>query len=175
MPPSSRGGRRRGHPSCLDPGRLSGTVCGMLLLCEGLAVALVNDAFPFLTLLVWGQSYCLCPCFPQTKHSLLSYRRLRSAFTLAAVAFSRESCSSAARPCGLVPAAAIDLESLRFAVLPAFSIIGLNYSLVRLLLGNNVEQRVRVMRYEIETHLFLTLRRNYSSGSIPAAIVSTST
>ena len=39
----------------------------------------------------------------------------------------------------------------RFCCLPTFSIIGLNYSLVPLLLGNNVEQRVRVMRYEIET------------------------
>ena len=44
-----------------------------------------------------------------------------------------------------------------FCCLPTFSIIGLNYSLVPLLLGNNVEQRVRVMRYEIETHIFFHL------------------
>ena len=65
---------------------------------------------------LWGQSHCLCPCLPHTKHLLLSYRRFRSAFTPAALAFSRESCSSAALPCGLVPAAAIDLASRRFAV-----------------------------------------------------------
>ena len=33
---------------------LSGTVCGLLLLCGGLAVALIMDAFPRLTLLASG-------------------------------------------------------------------------------------------------------------------------
>ena len=42
---SSRGGRRRGHPSCPSPGVLRGTVCGLLLLYGGLAVALTIDAF----------------------------------------------------------------------------------------------------------------------------------
>ena len=96
---------------------LSGTVCGLLLLLyAGLAVALAMDAFPRLTCWFWGQSHCLCPCLPHTKHSLLSYRRFRPAFTPAALVFSRESCSSAALPYGLVPAAAIDLASRRFAV-----------------------------------------------------------
>ena len=72
--------------------------------------------FPALPCWLWGQSHCLCPCLPHTKHSMLSYRRFRSAFTSAALAFSRESCSSEALPRGLVPAAAIDLESRRIAV-----------------------------------------------------------
>ena len=54
VPTSSRGGRRRDHPSCLAPGMLIGTVCGLLLQCGGLAVAPVMDAFPRLTLLALG-------------------------------------------------------------------------------------------------------------------------
>ena len=44
-----------------------------------------------------------------------------------------------------------------FCCLPTFSIIGLNFSLVPLLLGNIVEKRVRVMRYEVEARLFFHL------------------
>ena len=44
-----------------------------------------------------------------------------------------------------------------FCCLPTFSVIGLTCSLVPLLLGNFVEQRVRVMRYEIETNIFFHL------------------
>ena len=40
-----------------------------------------------------------------------------------------------------------------FCCLLMFSIIGLNYSLALLLIGNGVEQRIRVMRHEIETHI----------------------
>ena len=94
----------------------SGTVCGLLLLYRVLAVALAMDAFPRLTLLAWRQSHCLCPCLPHTKHSLLSYQRFRSAFTPATLALSRESCSSAALPCGLVPATATNLAPRHFAV-----------------------------------------------------------
>ena len=47
-------GRRRDHPGCLAPGTLSGTVYRLLLLCGDLAVALVMDAFPRLTLLGLG-------------------------------------------------------------------------------------------------------------------------
>ena len=72
--------------------------------------------FPALPCRLWGQSHSLCPSLPHAKHSLLSYRRFRSAFTPAALAFSRESFSSAALPCGLVPAAAIDLASRRCVV-----------------------------------------------------------
>ena len=62
-----------------------------------------------------------------------------------------------------------------FCFLPTFSIIGLNYSLAPLLLGNNVGQRVRVMRYEIETHIPFHLAAELECGSIPAVIASTST
>ena len=44
-----------------------------------------------------------------------------------------------------------------FRCLPTFSIIGLNFSLVPMLLGNIVEQRVRIMRYEIEARYFFHL------------------
>ena len=40
-----------------------------------------------------------------------------------------------------------------FCRLPACSVVGLNYSLVRLLLGNYAERCVRIVRYEIESHL----------------------
>ena len=51
VPTGSRVGSHWGHPNCLAPGMLIGTVCGLLLLCGGLAVALVVDAFSRLTLL----------------------------------------------------------------------------------------------------------------------------
>ena len=41
-------------PVVFTPGMLSGTVCGLLLLCGGLAVALVMTAFPRLILLTLG-------------------------------------------------------------------------------------------------------------------------
>ena len=95
---------------------LSGTAWGLPLLYRGLAVELAMDAFPRLALLVWGQSNCLCLCLAHTKHSLLSYRGLRPAFTPVALSFSRESYSSTARVFGLVLGAAIDLESRRLSV-----------------------------------------------------------
>ena len=71
--------------------------------------------FPALPCWLWRRSRCLGPCLPHTKHSLW-YRRFRSAFTPAALAFSRGSCPSAELPYGLVPAAATDLGSRRFDV-----------------------------------------------------------
>ena len=51
---SSRGGKRRGHSSCLASGMLIVTVCGLLRLYGGLAVALAIYAFPRGTLLALG-------------------------------------------------------------------------------------------------------------------------
>ena len=96
---------------------LSGTHCGLLLLYRSLAVALTMDAFPRLTPLDLRAVPLLVnlACHTQN-HSWLAYRRFLSAFTPAPLALSRESCSSAPLPCGLVPAAATDLGSRHFAV-----------------------------------------------------------
>ena len=153
---------------------LTGTVCGLLLL-RGVWPWLWSwTPFPALPCWLWGQSHCLCPCLPHTEHSLVSYRRLRSGFTPAALAFSHVSCSPAARPCGLVPAAAIDLESRGFAVCrhsaSLASITAWSRCCLAIMLNNASGSCVTRSK-----RLFLsTLRRN-SSGSIPAAIASTST
>ena len=72
VPTSVRGGRRRGHPSCIAPGMLRGTVCGLLLLHAGLAVALAMDAFPRLILLALG-------AVPMLVTLLATYKALRVA------------------------------------------------------------------------------------------------
>ena len=119
---------------------------------------LVMGTFPRLTLLVLG-------AVPLLMSLLATYETLvvvittifRSAFTPAALVFSRESCSSAALSCGLVPVAAIDLAPRRFAICRRLASCVLNYSLVPLLLSNTVDQRVRLMRYEIKTHILVHL------------------
>ena len=72
VPTSVRGGRRRGHPSCITPGMLRETVCELLLLHGGLAVALAMDAFPRLILLALG-------AVPLLVTLLATYKSLRVA------------------------------------------------------------------------------------------------
>ena len=87
----------------------------LLLLLGSLAVGLAINTFHRLALLALG-TVPLLVTLHAPPHSLLPYGMFRSAFTPAVLALWVASCSSAALPCSLVPAAATDLESRRFAV-----------------------------------------------------------
>ena len=139
---------------------LSGTDCGLLLLLlllGGLAVAPAMNAFPRLALLALGAVPLLVTCLPQTKHSLFSYRRFRSAFNRAVLALWLPSCLSAALPCSLVPAAATDLASRRVAVCRRAASLASITAWSRRCWSMMLNKYVGVMHNEIERHLSFNL------------------
>ena len=154
---------------------MSGIACRLLPLYRDLSVALAMDAFPRLTLLVLG-------AVPLLVSLLTTYGTLvvvvptipRSAFTPETLTSSRETLSSAALLWGLVCAAAIDVASLRFDVCrrsaSLVSITAWSRCCLAIMLNNASGSLVS----RSKRICFSTLRRN-SSGSIPAAIASTST
>ena len=95
---------------------LSGTACGLLLLPGSLAVTPAIDVRLRLALLTLEAFPLLVALLPYTKHSLISYRRLRSTFTPAALALSRECARQQHFPAVWSPKAANHLAPRRFAV-----------------------------------------------------------
>ena len=89
--------------------------CGLLLLHGGLAVALAMDAFFHLTLLAVGAVPLLVTLLASRKALLVVVPAVPLSFHTSSLD-SRESSPSAALPCYVIPAAAIDLASRRFAV-----------------------------------------------------------
>ena len=151
---------------------LIGTACGLLLLYSGLAVALAMDSFPRLTVLALVAVPLLVSLVGAYETLVVVVPTIALCFytsslgILACVVFVN---SSSLR---LGPRSSHGPSATPLCCLPTFTIIGPNYGLVPLLPGNNIEQRVRVMRSK--RTLFSTSRRK-SSDSIPAAISSTST
>ena len=93
---------------------LSETSCRLLLLLlGGVVVAMAMNAFPRLALLTLGAVPLLVTLLAANKHSLLSYRWFRSAFTPVVLAIWLASCLSAALLSSLVSTAATDLASRR--------------------------------------------------------------
>ena len=153
---------------------LSGAACGLLLLLGGLAVALAMNAFPRLTLLVLRAVPLLVALFATYKTLVVVVSNVPLCFntcglgTLAcAVLFSSTSLNprSSHRP------AVRPLCSL-----PVSGIVGLNYSLVPLLLGDYVEPFLAIVYYDIESHVpFDHATRATRVARFPLAIASTST
>ena len=146
----------------------------LLLLLGGLAVNLAMNTFPRLSLLALGAVPLFVTLLASNKTLAVIAPKVLFCFhpsglcTLACVVF----VSSTAPQLG--PHSSYRSSVTPLCRLPACSIVGLNHSLVLSLLVYDVEQCVGVMHYEMDSHLPFHLAAN-SSGSIPAAIASTST
>ena len=126
---------------------LTGTACGLLLLLliQGLAVAPAMNAFPRLALLALGAVPLFVTLLALNETLvILSFCVLSSGLgTLACVVLA----SSIAQQLG--PRSSHRSSVTPRSRLPACSIVGLNHSLVPLLLVYDVEQCVGVIHYEI--------------------------